>query len=159
MAILAFSMIWEYCASNSGSSILGGESSRYLALLARRLSSRSCFSCSLSACLDTQSFSLVLDKGTLKHMKFQTTHNNSNRLFIVPYLVGAQSAYSGIRICSFHHTHACMCMHMRTHTHTHIQWYTDTHIHAHTHMHILQIHALLESGGGLVEWEEKNRSV
>ena len=61
---------------------------------------------------------------------------NNNRLFIVPCLVGAQSAYRALRIHSLHHTH--MCMRTRTHTHTH----THAQTHASTCTHTLQIHAL-----------------
>ena len=51
-------------------------------------------------------------------------NDNSNRLFMVPYLVGAWSM-KGIRTRSFHCTH--------TVTHTHHLTHTISHTHTHTH--------------------------
>ena len=61
----------------------------------------------------------------------EATYYN-NRLFMVPHLVSAQSAYRDIRICSFHHTH--------THTHTHrcMRTHTQTGVPKLTALYILQ---------------------
>ena len=47
---------------------------------------------------------------------------------MAPHLLGAGSAYKGVRIRSFQHT----CRHVRAHTHTHTHTHT-THTHTHTH--------------------------
>ena len=60
-------------------------------------------------------------------------NNNNNRLFMVPHLVRAPSAYKDIKIHSFYHTHTArhtQAAHARTHTRTH----THTHTH-YTYMH------------------------
>ena len=69
---------------------------------------------------------------------YDVTKYYNNRLFMVPHLVKAQSAYIEIKICSFCHTY--------THTNTHTLSLSP------------QIHALLVMGW-LNEIKENNRSV
>ena len=58
-------------------------------------------------------------------------NDNSNRLFMVPYLVGAWSM-KGIRTRSFHCTHTVTHTHRLTHTishtHTHRRWKMNAYI-------------------------------
>ena len=73
-------------------------------------------------------------------------NNNNNRLFGVPYLVRAQSAYKNVWIHSFHHTHT------HTHTHRHARTRPDTHTHTHT------THTCI-AGDGLVKRQISNDSM
>ena len=88
----------------------------------------------------------------------EATYNN-NRLFMVPHLVSAQSAYRDIKICSFHHTHThthththrCMRTHTQTHARTHAQaTHTQTHMHTHARTHT---HYKSRNSSDSVTWE------
>ena len=84
--------------------------------------------------ISVKSFLFWLKTMQLYVMVGASSHNNNNnRLFIVPHLIRAQSAYSVIRICSFYHTHTHTHAHTCTHTHTHTHTPTPTHTHTHTH--------------------------
>ena len=103
--------------------------------------------------ISVKSFLFWLKTMQLYVMVGASSHNNNNnRLFIVPHLIRAQSAYSVIRICSFYHTHTHVhaCKHAHTHTLTHSLSLSLSLSLSHTHTHIHTTNTCI-TGDGLVQ--------